>query len=99
MKEDRELFGSITDGTEKLEQLLRIHEKIDHPTKLTGSARFFYNTTKSIVSCFQNHFQSDKDRFIEKWGDFKHSTFANVCCEGSDICGNIKVSSKKQKSK
>ncbi|KAJ1547794.1 hypothetical protein HK096_011214 [Nowakowskiella sp. JEL0078] len=59
LKEERDIFGKLTDGCEKLEQLLKIHEM-------------------------------DPSSFVEKWGCFKHTTFANLCCAGENVCWEVK---------
>ncbi|KAJ3094212.1 hypothetical protein HDU97_008341 [Phlyctochytrium planicorne] len=89
---DREIPGRLTlsrkkSGAEKLDALIEMQADFDSrkvaDTELGNRARTFRQTViKPILGCWVNHFDSDKDAFIEKYGDFSHSMFHASSCKG-----------------
>ncbi|KAJ3093726.1 hypothetical protein HDU97_006009, partial [Phlyctochytrium planicorne] len=73
-------------GAEKLDALIQMQADLDSPkvtdTELGNGARTFRQTViKPILGCWVKHFDSDKDPFIEKYGDFSHSMFHTSNCK------------------
>jgi len=79
------------DPHEKLSVLHELYAKAtSNKSSLTGGAKvFYYNTLKPIETCLMQHFQGDRERFLEKWknltGDLYR--FNAQCCSGKTICG------------
>jgi hypothetical protein len=68
----------MKDGLSKLNLLLEIERDIpeDLEDELTQGARtWFFTGLKPALSCFRSHFNSDKDLFVQTWGNFKYAKF------------------------
>jgi hypothetical protein len=58
----------------------------------SGAKSFATKHLNPIMNCLENHFLGDIDQFCHVWNaNFKHTTFATVCCDGSGTACSPKV--------
>jgi hypothetical protein len=82
----RKRLKSLKSGTEKMNCLFEIKSAYDgvDSTTVTENARVWViSTLDPIIGCYKNHFDSNLELFVQKWGNFSHSTFKKKCCNGS----------------
>ena len=79
----RQGLKNCQSSMEKVELLLACAEEANVPTKeLAEPARqFTVKILHPFLRCFRDHFQSDKDRFVEFFGNFQHSKLKKMCQE------------------
>lgn len=87
---DRHSLNTLDTAREKVEMMVTLWEtKPTWATPLTpGAKSFVIKFLTPAMNCLAKHFSGDVSSFVEKYQDFKHTTFPTKCCNGKGTsCG------------
>jgi hypothetical protein len=96
-------ISNLAIAKEKLALLCEINASLPNLniSELTDGARqWTIRSLNPIINCFQKHFKSEKEGFLEEWAkiDYSHSKFITEICDGKHDDHGITSMKKKRKS-
>lgn len=94
MLEEQKIIEKIKSPMEKLKALESLDKRLPERIKVsdyTNYSYIFIRSMRKLLQCLQNHYDGDRDAFVEQWegsGRLSVAKFSQKCCKGEGpICG------------